>query len=98
MLDRPFGFRRDASGGPEALESKQHKGAPAQGEAVCRHAQSGEEVLWRTATQKMAFGVACRGILGDNFTDKEVEYMFPLLTSISSAMFAMVRIPRVPYS
>ena len=60
----------------------------------CRYARSGEEVRWRTACQKMAFGVACRGILGDNFSDKEVDYMFPLILRISGAMFAPVRPPR----
>ena len=57
---------------------------------MCRYAQIGEEVLWRPAAQKMAFGVACRAILGDKFTEEDLEYMFPRVIAITGGMLGLV--------
>ena len=78
------------SGEHEEFQRKLHNGAPALGGPVCRYAQSGEEVLWRPAAQKMAFGVACRAILGEKFTEEDMDYMFPRVLALSRGMLALV--------
>ena len=68
-----------------------YKIAPALDTAVYRYAESEEEVRWLTAAKKMAFGVACRAILGDKFTEEDHEYMFPLYSTISNGLVSLVR-------
>lgn len=58
---------------------------------ACRNVESGQEVAWRTETHKMAFTTATQAILGDEISDKDMNYLLPFTHQRDAALLSLVR-------